>query len=140
MIFVFFCLRESQRHPRVQLATLEQPNQHALAATALEWQLCRCLILVTRRNNWSKRRIVCGVEIGCWLLDRYTQGIRYQWIDFDVFCPFWTVKSFTKLPYVIVSQKDSQFYHCMLWSKYTETLRLGIRPQKLLFVQFRVLG
>ena len=36
--------------------------------------------------------------------------------------------------------KDSQFYRCVSRSKYTETLRLGIRPQKSPFVRFRVLG
>ena len=38
------------------------------------------------------------------------------------------------------SAKDGQFYRCMSRSKYTETLRLGIRPQKSPFVRFRVLG
>ena len=36
--------------------------------------------------------------------------------------------------------KDGQFYRCVSRSKYTETLRLGIRPQKSPFVRFRVLG
>ena len=103
--FWFFCLRGKQRHPRVQLATLERPNQHALAATALERQLRRSPLLVTRRKNRSEYGRVCGVEIGCRRLDRFRRGIRYQWVDFDVICPFLTVESVKNPPYAIVSQQ-----------------------------------
>ena len=103
--FWFFCLRGKQRHPRVQLATLERPNPHALAATALERQLCRSPLLVTRRNNRSEYGRVCGVEIGCRRLDRFTRGFRYQWVDFDVICPFSTVESVKNPPYAIGSRQ-----------------------------------
>ena len=103
--FWFFCLRGKQRHPRVQLATLERSNPHALAPTALERQLCRSPLHVTRRNNRSEYGRVCGVEIGCRRLDRFTQVIRYQWVGFDVICPFSTVESVKNPPYAIVSQQ-----------------------------------
>ena len=89
----------------MQLATLERPNPHALAATALERQLCRSPLLVTRRNNRREYGRVCGVGIGCWRLDSFRQGIRYQWVDFDVICPFSTVESVKNPPYAIVSRQ-----------------------------------